>query len=389
MKEIIKEKIPALVLILIAGLIAGYFYYRGEVSFLPSKEKKTETVVEIPFTEKKYALSYKEKDTDTVRELGRFEENEKWLGDGEFDYANFFEGESSLMLISKNHEKVVASRELSQGMDIKDTVNFKFLIYVSGESADIEEFNLLLAGKNGFYKYPLREFSQGWNLLVLPKSKFSWVGEKNKQEDIIQKITFELISRPKARTKVNLDFLWGEQEEIYENDWLSNSERFLSLGKQDGKTALLAINLSGSLATVKKISSAKNYSLQAKFRPLKTGEFGFFLRGNYKTGYGYYLTMNGIKSDDWKIYKTGIFDGKGQTIVLAEGKVNNLQIEKNKDYWLKAEISGPKIIFYLSLDGKNFIKMGEASDRSFSSGGVGINTSGGTMLLIDEILFLQ
>lgn len=389
MKEIIKEKIPALVLILIAGLIAGYFYYRGEVSFLPGNEKKTATVVEIPFTEKKYALSYKEKATDTVVELSRFEENEKWTGDGEFDYANFFEGESSLMLISKNHEKAVVSRELSQGVNIKDIVNFKFLVYVSGDVADTEEFNLLLVGKDGFYKFPLREFNVGWNLLVLPKSKFSWIGEKNKQEEIIQKVVIELISRPKAKIKVNFDFLWGEQEEVYQNDWLSNSERFLSLGKDNGNIGLLAIKLDGNLAVVKEISSVKNYTFQAKFRPLKNGEFGFFLRGNYKTGYGYYLTMNGIKSDDWKIYKSGIFNGKGQTVILADGKVGNFQIEKNHDYWLKTELQGPKIIFYISLDGKNFIKMGEASDRSFSSGGVGINTSGGIMLLIDEILFLQ
>jgi len=56
---------------------------------------------------------------------------------------------------------------------------------------------------------------------------------------------------------------------------------------------------------------------------------------------------------------------------------------------LKAELKGPRLIFYLSVDGRNFIRLGETNDTSFTSGGVGFATSGSDMVLVDEIVFFQ
>jgi len=64
-------------------------------------------------------------------------------------------------------------------------------------------------------------------------------------------------------------------------------------------------------------------------------------------------------------------------------------MEENRPYWLKAELKGPRLVFYLSVDGRNFIKLGEANDISSTSGGVGFAISGSEMVLVDEVVFFQ
>lgn len=385
MKKIFFEKIIALILILAAGGATYYFYRQGEISFLPQKEEKQETkvmVAEVPISESQYRLSYKDK-TDAAFDIANFEEGENWYGDGEFDYSTFYEGESSMFLTSLGGQK--ASVTLKKNFNLADVLNFKFLVYLATDAANIEEFNLIFSGNQTSYRFPIRAISSGWNLLILPEEKFSREGEEGIE---VGEVVVELISRPKTRSTVNLDALWAEKEEDYLKDWNFNSEKFLALKKNKDTTSLLTINLADSRATLRR-GSAKDYTFQAQFTPLKNGAFGFFLRGDYKSGYGYYLVMNGAETNGWQIYKYGPFEEKVQVINLVKGEISNFKLGKNQAYWLKAVLKGSRITFFFSQDGKNFVRLEEVEDDSFSSGGIGIAVEGSNMVFIDDLLFFQ
>jgi len=390
MKKSITQKILVLVLIAVAFLVTFYLYRQGEITLFPSKKEKVvnkNLAAQIPISDKEYKIFYKDK-IDFTFDIANFENNEDWYGDGEFDYSIFLEGESSLFLTSLNGRK--ATITLKKNFDIENVLNFKFLVYLAGDPTDIEELNLVFTGQNFGYKFPIRDLVKGWNFLVLPKDKFSFFSSQTdgKKLSSIEKIAVELTSRPQARTIINLDSLWAEKEKDYLKDWNSNSEKFLSLKRNGNSVGLLAIGLYGNRATLSK-GAAKDYTFQAKFSSPKGGRFGLFLRGDYESGYGYYLMMDGVNTNTWQIYKYGLFDEKTQALVLEKGNISNFKVEKNRPYWLKAELKGPRLIFYLSVDGQNFIKLGETNDTSFTSGGVGFATSGSDMVLVDEVVFFQ
>jgi len=390
MKKSIIQKILVIVLIAAAFSVTFYFYQKGEITLFPGKKEKVvnnNPADQIPIIDKEYKISYKDK-IDFTFDIANFENNENWYGDGEFDYSTFLEGESSLFLTSLNGRK--ATITLKKNFDIENVLNFKFLVYLAGDPNDIEELSLVFTGQNIKYKFPIRDLIKGWNFLVLPKEKFSVISSQafgNKQSSI-EKIAVELISRPQARTIINLDSLWAEKEKDYLKDWNSNSEKFLSLKRNGNSIGLLALGLYDNRATLSK-GSANDYTFQAKFNSLKGEEFGLFLRGDYKSGYGYYLMMGGVNTNTWRIYKNGLFEEKNQALDLTKGEISNFKMEKNRPYWLKAELKGPRLVFYLSVDGQNFIKLGEANDTSFSSGGVGFVISGSDMVLVDEVVFFQ
>lgn len=383
MRKIVLEKVIALVLILAAGGATYYFYQQDEISFLPQEERQQMT--EVPISESQYRLSYNDK-TEASFDITNFENNKSWFGDGNFDFSTYFEGEASLFLSSFNHQK--ASVRLKKNFDIKDVLNFKFLVYLATDPVYIEELDLILVGANSEYKFPIREINKGWNLLILPKEGFSKVSVEGKGGEEIEEVMVELFSRPKRRSSVNLDSLWAEKEKDYLKDWNFNSEKFLALKRNKDTTSLLAINLADNRATLRK-GSGKDYSFQAKFTPTKEGGFGFFLRGDYKSGYGYYLVMNGTKTNGWQIYKYGLFEEKTQTVNLAKGEISSFNLERNQAYWLKADLKGRRIVFNFSQDGKNFTKLGEVDDNSFGSGGIGVTVGGGNMVFIDDLQFLQ
>jgi len=390
MKKSITQKILVLVLIAVAFLVTFYLYRQGEITLFPGKKEKVvnnNLVDQIPISDKEYKIFYKDK-IDSTFDIANFENNEDWYGDGDFDYSTFLEGESSLFLTSLNNRK--ATITLKKNFDIENVLNFKFLVYLASDPADIEELDLVFTGQNFGYKFPVRDLVKGWNLLVLPKDKFSYFGSQTDGGKLssIEKITVELTSRPQTRTIINFDSLWLEKEKDYLKDWNSNSEKFLSLKRNGNFVGLLAIGLYGNRAVLSK-GAAKDYTFQAKFNSLKEGDFGLFLRGNYESGYGYYLMMDGVNTNTWRIYKYGLFEEKNQALDLTKGEVSNFKMEENRPYWLKAELKGPRLVFYLSVDGRNFIKLGEANDISFTSGGVGFAISGSEMVLVDEVVFFQ
>jgi len=393
MKKDFLSKIIVLSLILIALGVTYYFYEQGDVSFLPQKEKERagETfTVQIPISDKEYKLSYQDK-VNSSFDIANFEENESWYGDGEFDYSTFYEGESSLFVTSLDGQKTTVS--LKRSFNIEDVLNFKFFVYLATDLEGIEEFNLIFSGLDGEYKFPIRDINKGWNFLVLAKENFSVYVPENKKEEVgknesnqdIQEVVVELVSRPKTRSTVNLDALWAERKEDYLKDWNVNSDKFLSMKENGG---LLAIGMNGQRATLKK-GSAKDYTFQVKFTPLKNGKFGLFLRGDYKSGYGYYFVMDGVDTATWRIYKHGPFDEKIQSLDLGKGKIGNFKMEKGQVYWLKAETKGDQLAFSFSTSGKDFVKLGEARDESFTSGGIGITVGGGNMVFVDDIQFVK
>lgn len=399
MKKILSEKGLAFFLVFIAFLISGYLYQQGKISFLPKKNTIPELeniIAEIPFTDKEYKLTLSERPLTLVEEIAKFEDLEKWIGDGEFDYSDYIEGKSSLALSSQGHSKSTATLELKKSFNFKNYLKYKFFVNLRSEPANTEDLVLIFSDINSkeAFRYPIRDLQRGWNFLSVPQKDFSIVlpvrggdneGNLNKE---VKKVTFELVSRPKTAAAINLDFMWGGQDIDYLKDWNVDSEKFISLGKNDSSIGFLINGLVGSVASLRTISSAKDYSISAKFIALRPGFFGLYLRSNYKDGRGYYLGMDGIDSGSWQIYKIGTFEGKQQQITLAKGIIENFELEKGRPYWLKADLKGDRISFLLSSDGKKYNNIGEANDSSFPSGGVGI-VAVNSMYLVDDFQFSQ
>lgn len=402
MKKIFVERGLAFFLVFIALIVSAYLYKQGKISFLPNKGNPSvlqNITVGIPFTEKEYKLSYRDKPLSSVVEIAKFEDGEKWTGDGELNFSDYFEGRSSLALSSQNHARSRASLKLEKKFNFDDFSNYKLFVNLRSEFSNIEEFNVFLVDEESkiAYKYPIREMNNGWNVLDLSNDKFSlisWPEVANftgalRTKSNINKVVIELVSRPKTAASVNIDYLWAEKDKSNLDDWIFNIQEFLFLRQNQSFLNLVLANLGGNgIANIKRITSARNYIVKAQFTPLSSGSFGFFLRGDYKSGFGYFFVMEGTGSNGWQIYKNGIFDQKQQSTVLAKGSIDNFQMERQKLCWLKAELKDNHLTFYLSLNDKDYVKIGEADDNSFSSGGVGIY-SGGNMLMIDDIQFFQ
>lgn len=393
MKKILSERGLAFFLVFVAFLVSGFLYQKGKIKFLPSKNKNVtlqNIEVEIPFTEKKYQLSYDLLPANPVFEVALFESNERWTGDGEFDYSSFHLGKSSLFLSSQNNSKSEARLKLSKGFNFQDFSFYKLFLNPKTDVGNIEEFGLSFISANGRkFKYRIGNLNDGWNLLVLEKEKFTVSAaetESTGENNDVNEVVIELASRPQTAASVNLDFLWAEKNNQYLDEWNFTNSQHISLGKIGSLPATLFFG-SGT-ATLKKISSAKDYTFKARFKPLTSGQFGFFLRGNQNTGHGYYFAIGGIETSSWQISKQGIFNEKNESTVLIKGDITNLKIEKEKTYYLKSELKGSNLVFLFSLDDKEYGQIAEIQEASYASGGVGIFSRGSTFL-VDDLLFLQ
>lgn len=401
MKSFLSAKTVAVVLVFIALVLTAYFYREGIVSFLPLG-KKDKKVVELTYQGKEYNLSYKDKPLSTIVDIAHFEEDENWQEEGVFDFATFFEGESSILLNSRDNEKVQTS--LDKKLDLSDTFSIKLFVFVKDDPGDIQELNLVFANEDlsQRYQYPIRALRSKWNMFILPREQFILTGSDLSEKTSspsgeketfgwknIEKVVLELTSRPKARSTVYFDFLWGEKDMTFLEDWNVTSTSALTLGQNNSSLNLLFVNYGSAVATLSKIGSASDFTFQAKFTPVKKGPFGLFLRGDYSNGYGYYFTFDGIGKNSWSISKYGVFDNKKKSLPLLSGEIKNFAMDKNKDYWLKAELKKDKITAYFSQDGSNFTKIGEVSDGEYKSGGVGLSVSGNGMVLADEFYFSQ
>ncbi|MBU2592605.1 hypothetical protein KKD61_04060 [Patescibacteria group bacterium] len=400
MKKQIVGKILTLVFVLAAAGIAFYLYKEGKISFLPDKTTNSsnnqEEIVSFPFTEKEYNLSYADKVKHRSLDIADFEENEKWTGDSDFDYTYFITGKSGLSFVSRNYERSSASIDLVDRFNFNNFSSYKIFVYLFSGPSNIEEFKVILSDGKKNHIYSVRGLSEGWNLVVMPKDKFFYESNDDLNQDSpdgpISEIRIELVSRAKTMASLTVDSLWAEKEVKYPEDWSVLNEESLALKNFSGTENLLFAGMRERLvASIKKITSAQDYTFSAKFTPLTKGEFGLFARGNYRKGFGYYLTLSGLDESGWQIRKIGIFDkNKGvENITLTRGTIDNVKIERGTPYWLKAELSGRIISFSVSLDGVNFSKLGEANDGSFTRGGVGVTVFSAPAVLVDDLRFFQ
>ncbi len=226
MKKILSEKGLAFFLVFVAFLISGFLYKEGKIKFLPSKNKNVtlqNIESELPFTEKKYQLSYDLLPANSVLEVALFEDSEKWTGDGEFDFSSFYLGKSSLFLSSQNNFRSKARLKLSKGFNFQDFSFYKVFLNPKTDVGNIEELSLSFINLNGGgFKYRIGNLNSGWNLLRLEREKFTAFAEETVllgKNDDISEVVIELASRPQTAASINMDFLWAEKNNQYLEEW--------------------------------------------------------------------------------------------------------------------------------------------------------------------------
>lgn len=399
MKKVLKEKLLPLIFVVTVLLIALAFYLQGKISIFPQKlktdiikDKKTEII----YSEKEYKLSYNEKYQNGYFDISHFEEKENWQGDGQTDYVDRFEGNTSLLLNSQNNNKVSASLEIGKNLTLDDNFFVSMYINLRTPPETIEDLNIIfIDSKSGErYRYAIRQINQGWNFPRMQFGQFSAVGSNTqtrprRNQYSFDKVVFELTSRKGSLASVNLDHLWVERNNDYLKDWNVKDSNFFSLGESIGNVALMAKSYFASMAALKRIGTAKNYNFQAKFIPKEKGAFGLFVNGDYNNGFGYYLVLDGIGSGHWRMFKNGDFGAGTHQILLNQGNISNFQVEEDKAYYLKTEAREFKVFFLIALDGKTFVQLGEVPNDSYPSGGIGIAALDGAFFLVDDLYFNQ
>lgn len=409
--EFSKGTLISIFIIVLTIAIGGFLLYTKKDTLFTKKDTLTTPLssVQLKFTEKNYKLDYSSLSSDFVVNITRFEKNEDWQGNKDFDSNIVWEGDSSLILTSKDNEKSEAY--LDRKLDLGKYQLFNIAVYLQTDPSDRESVRLYFANKDktAYFVYPLTNLVKGWNFVKIPKIKFSSVNATKenlmKAEpkitpaapsyllnwDKIEKVGVEVTSRPNSTTTVNFDDLRALESEDYLDDWLTVNPLFLDLVKSaDDRIVIQAKNYSAATAFIKKISGVANFTFKAKLQPLKpSARSGLFIRGDYRTNYGYYFLVDGINGNRWQILKTALIDEKAQTLTLKNGMINNFAVEEDKPLWLKVEAKGDNMKYYLSVDNKSYTKLGEINDSDIKEGGVGIVVFDGGATLFDEFEFSQ
>ena len=394
---------------IILFIVLAYLNNNGTLASLFPKSKTALTekrnVIELEFKEKEYKVDFTKAYAGNSLEIAGFEEGEKWNGDFNIDDSNFMEGKTAFSLASKNNSSSIIY--LNKKMDLSKFEVFKMLIYSSKEndSNNIQKLNLRFGNKNDtlYYEYSIRNIKEGWNIIKMEKKNFNFsrevVTEKDEEtekstssEDAlwsnIETVTLELTSRPANRVELTFDCLWAEKNENYqEEDFRTDSPNTLSLKNYNKQTYLNIWRFDKNLALFKKVTGVKNFTYTAKIIPQQIGTFGINARTDISNTYGYYLELSGIGSGAWQLYKNGKpVEGIGAR--LDNGEIANFLLEENKPVWLRLKLSGNVITAYLSINGKDFTRLTEKNDPELKSGGIGLQTGGGSFL-VESVEFSQ
>ncbi|MBM3282649.1 hypothetical protein FJY90_00205 [Candidatus Gottesmanbacteria bacterium] len=407
-----KGTLVSIVIIIATVAIGGFLLVTKKDSLFSGKDSASTSVssVQLKFTEKSLKLDYSSLAKDFVANIAGFEKNEDWQGSSEFDDVLFWQGESSLVMSSRDNEKIEAY--LPKTLDLGKYQVFKLAAYLQTDPADIEAVRIYFANKDktAYFSYPVTNLTKGWNFIRIPKIKFSSVNAvkenlikpKTAQKtvtpsavketvllswDKIERVGIELTARSNSTATINLDELKALETEDYLDDWLVANPVYLDLVKTSNGEIILQ---SRGMALIKKLSGITNFSFKAKLQPLKaSARSGFIVRGDYKTNYGYYFLIDGVNGNRWQIQKYGLADEKAVTTIIKNGVVNNFLVEKDKPLWLKVEAKGSNLKFYLSVDGKSFTRLGEINDGEYKEGGVGIAVFDSGATLFDGMEFSQ
>lgn len=390
------------ILILLTVVIGGFLLMRKGFVSLPSLSKKNSivslgnsSVVKLLFSGEEYKLFYSEMNPNLLVDIAKFDKSEQWQGAGSIEEVIL--GEPVLSMIDRNRQKAIAymliNLKLSEVDDIKFSINLK------SDPDNIESINLVLGNKdlNSFYRFALTNLKEGVNYFSIPKYRFFLAeGEEAKATptavktsfswDKIEKVQLELVSRPSAKASIEVKWIRAEKDEVFKPDWnWSGGDHFLNMiHYPDDKLTLMVQQVGGAVATLRKLGSVENFTYTVKIIPLVKGPIGIFFRGDYKTGYGYYLTVGGLATSEWSITKFGLSQNQPLTSLLVNGQIANFEFTNDQPFWLKVSARGNTITGYFSLEGKEFTKLGEIADNEFGSGGIGINVVNGSAGLFDE-----
>jgi hypothetical protein len=380
------------VFIIVAGL-----YNNGSISFLPSADKKN--VIDIVFKDKNFVKDYsKEYSRSDTISISDFEENEKWVGDINFENIIFLSGESSISLISRDREEKIIS--LKKNVDLQKMNTIKFLVY-SGKidnSNNIEGLTVRFGNSDDsrYFEYPILNVKYGWNEIKMSKDQFILNGGPPTEEKAastgsaktqgfswsnISKITISLTARTGTSVELLFDRMWAESNDDYMNDFRALIYDIVSYKSFNGKTYPNFWPMGSVNALIKKITSVKDFTYTAKLIPQVKGLFGIGARVDISTNYGYYLIFNGVDTGTWMLEKIGKIVNKSSVTVLDQGEVNNFAVEKDKPIWLRIKTKGNSISGYFSTDGKNFTQLSDQSDNELKSGGVSIYVPAASVLL--------
>lgn len=410
MKELLRKYQPIL-LIALTIFFGGVLLLQKGFIELPTLDKKANTVilkrsvVDLLFSGKEYKLSYAGTDPVNITSIVKFDKTEQWQGAGSVEKDESEPGGAILSLIDRDRRGSSAYTYKNLNLSNIDTI--KFTVALKSFPLDIESLNLIFSSKDGknFYRFPITNLTSGINYFSIPKYSFFLSEETfdTKQTstvssgktsfgwDKIEKIQVELFSRPNAKANMEISWIRGEKDDLFTPEWnWDGNEHFLNLVVgADGKPTMLVQYIGRSIATLKKIGSVKDFSYTARVTSLRKGNAGLFFRGDYKTGYGYYFVTGGLGTSDWSIIKISLVGSQSKIEELLTGQIGNFEFSKDQPYWLRVIAKGTSLKLYLSLDNKDFIKLGEVNDTSFSTGGVGISSSNGGIAYFDEFSLIQ
>ncbi len=418
MKKDIQEKLQKnfpLILVIFTLIVGIFIFVQKGILVIPSVNKQSKSniipqnkqaLIDVLFTGKEYKLSYSEFPISDFVNIAKFDKTEQWQGLGSMEEDGTVFGGAVLALADRSRQK--SSAYLFKDLSLSNADIIKFSVRLKTISDELEVLNVIFGNKDltSFYRYPISNLREGINYITIPKSRFFFVkeGEKSINEnsktetaksvlgwDKVERVEFELISRPDAKASVDIGWVRGEKEDIFSPEWnWDGDQHFFNLDIDSiGKPILAVQNSINSNATLKKVGSVKDLNYSAKFLSKNRGKIGLLFRGDYKTGYGYYLTVEGLGTNVWSFSKYNLVDDQPKSTVLLNGQISNFEFSKNQPFWLKVTTKGNKIILYFSLDGKDFTKLGEVTDNDFSAGGVGITLSGGSNGYISDFYLTQ
>jgi hypothetical protein len=392
--EIVKNKyfVPVLIGVIIA--IVGIYMGSSNNGDKSSDTKNGADVVSIKekkdlksliFGQKNYELAYGDMDLSTVENISFFEAGDDWKGDGFFDWRNFYEGKSSVGVASSNNKPGIIYLEKNLDLSSFDVIEFSMSI----NEVDSLESAIIKIGDSSltnYYSYTISNLFGGWKFMRIPKSHFvAHTGNPEFGWNKIEKIQFEILSRPGTTEIANFDYLTAVKSTDYLSKWKMSDENFLSLGKINDKIALLARN-EGTAQAVLNEARGDNFVYQASFIPQTAGgAIGLFFRGNYGNSKGYYLLADGINKNSFTLRKLGVEGWED----LKTVEISNFILEKDQKYWLKAEARGEKITGYVSVNGADFTELFSVNDGEFSYGGVGVAVFSRGYGFFDDFKFEQ
>ncbi len=396
----------AFYIFIILFIVLAYLNNNGSLAFLFPKKATVlnKNIIQMEYKEKEYKADYTKKFEDAAIKIANFETGEKWTGDFNINDADYWEGESSYVVLAKNLQSNIIT--LRKSLDLSDSSVIKILVY-SADQENVNNINktTLRFGNltdSAYYEYDIRNINQGWNIIKMPKENFSFItgsastkeGETDNSNltndrlwSSIGKISIEVKARLNTQAGLSFDRLWAEKNDLYKKEFLTNNFDMLSPISWNGKNYINSWSIGASLSLFNKVTGVKNFTYTAKIIPQKVGTFGINGRTDLSTSYGYFLELGGIGTGSWRLYKIGKVVDVSSVIELDSGSIANFQIEANQPLWLRLSISGNTITGYFSTDNKNYTKLTEKNDSEHKSGGIGVQTAGS--FLLESVEFKQ